>query len=176
MLFMGEEFGTQTPFLFFCDFEKGLAEAVAAGRRNEFVRFTQFSDPAARAGIPDPNAASTFERSRLDWKVLSESKPQEWLRFYRQLLNVRCCYIVPLLAGRCVVPARYETHGESGLIAEWGFADHAKLTLLANLGAKPAAGFSFPSATKIYSTDGLTESDAKPATLPAWSVAWFLES
>jgi maltooligosyltrehalose trehalohydrolase len=176
MLFMGEEFGTQTPFLFFCDFEKGLAEAIAAGRRNEFARFTQFSDPTARAGIPDPNAASTFEASQLDWKVLTESKPQEWLRFYRQLLNLRCRYIVPLLAGGCSVPARFEIHGETGLSVEWEFANHSKLTLLANLGAEPAAGFSFPDTTRIYSTDGLTESDAKMATLPDWSVAWFLES
>ena len=29
MLFMGEEFGAETPFLFFCDFENDLAEAVA---------------------------------------------------------------------------------------------------------------------------------------------------
>ena len=65
MLFMGEEFGTQTPFLFFCDFEKDLAAAVTAGRRNEFARFTRFNDPAARKGIPDPNAESTFEASRL---------------------------------------------------------------------------------------------------------------
>ena len=65
MLFMGEEFGTQTPFLFFCDFEKDLASAVTAGRSNEFARFTRFNDPEARKGIPDPNAQSTFETSRL---------------------------------------------------------------------------------------------------------------
>ena len=60
LLFMGEEFGAETPFLFFCDFEKDLAAAVTAGRRNEFARFVQFSDPAERERIPDPNAAGDF--------------------------------------------------------------------------------------------------------------------
>src|ERR1700723_3249814 len=87
--FMGEEFGAKTPFLFFCDFEKGLAPAVAAGRRNEFARFARFSDPDSRAGIPDPNVASTFEASRLDWGDLTEPRHREWLRFYRQLLKLR---------------------------------------------------------------------------------------
>ena len=41
LLFMGEEFGAQSPFLFFCDFEKDLAQAVTAGRRNEFAHFTR---------------------------------------------------------------------------------------------------------------------------------------
>jgi hypothetical protein len=107
---------------------------------------------------------------------LTESKPQEWLRFYRQLLNLRCRYIMPLLAGGCAVPAHYQIHGETELSAEWEFPNHAKLTLLANLGALPAAGFSCPAATKIYSTDGLAASEAKPAGLPPWSVAWFLQS
>ena len=54
LLFMGEEFGAETPFLFFCDFEKDLAAAVTAGRRNEFAHFARFNDPAERERIPDP--------------------------------------------------------------------------------------------------------------------------
>src|SRR5205807_7198077 len=101
LLFMGEEFGTETPFLFFCDFEKGLAEAVTAGRRNEFARFTRFNDPSARAGIPDPNAARTFENSRLDWNAIDERPHREWLRFYKNLLKLRCQHIVSRLSAGC---------------------------------------------------------------------------
>ena len=61
MLFMGEEFAASTPFLYFCDFGPELAAAVAAGRRREFQRFAAFTDEAAIARIPDPNAAATFE-------------------------------------------------------------------------------------------------------------------
>jgi 1,4-alpha-glucan branching enzyme len=39
LLFMGEEFGADTPFLFFCDFGPELAAAVTQGRRREFARF-----------------------------------------------------------------------------------------------------------------------------------------
>ncbi len=68
MLFMGEEWGAGTPFLYFCDFAGDLARAVTEGRRNEFGRFARFADAQARAAIPDPNALDTFQRSRLDWR------------------------------------------------------------------------------------------------------------
>ena len=45
MLFMGEEWGATSPFPFFCDFTGELAEAVRKGRREEFSRFPEFSDP-----------------------------------------------------------------------------------------------------------------------------------
>ena len=48
MLFMGEEFATTQPFLFFCDFGPELANAVTEGRRREFSRFAHFADPAVR--------------------------------------------------------------------------------------------------------------------------------
>src|SRR5581483_4126157 len=55
LLFMGEEIGATTPFLFFCDFGPELAAQVTKGRRAEFVRFEQFSSPEAQSRIPDPN-------------------------------------------------------------------------------------------------------------------------
>jgi maltooligosyltrehalose trehalohydrolase len=55
LIFMGEEFGAQTPFLFFCDFGRELAAKVTEGRRNEFCRFVRFRDPDLRAQIPDPS-------------------------------------------------------------------------------------------------------------------------
>ena len=44
LLFMGEEWGCQQPFLFFCDFEGELGEAVRKGRREEFSRFASFKE------------------------------------------------------------------------------------------------------------------------------------
>ena len=63
MLFMGEEWGTRAPFLFFTDHNPDLAKLVREGRRREFQKFAAFSDPARRETIPDPNAASTFTAS-----------------------------------------------------------------------------------------------------------------
>ena len=62
LLFMGEEWGCRQPFLFFCDFDGELGEAVRKGRREEFSRFASFKD-----SIPDPLAESTFKQCVLDW-------------------------------------------------------------------------------------------------------------
>ncbi|MGC2648098.1 MAG: DUF3459 domain-containing protein, partial [Candidatus Sulfotelmatobacter sp.] len=176
MLFMGEEFGTQTPFLFFCDFEKDLAAAVTAGRRNEFAHFTRFNDPEARKGIPDPNAESTFDASRLDWNDLEQPAHQDWLRFYRQLLKLRKEHILPRLSSACTIEARYTTREDLGLTAEWKFGDGAKLTLLANLGADPLAAATAPDGPILYASKGVREDEIKQGSLPPWSVVWFLES
>ena len=63
LLFMGQEWGAETPFLFFTDHHGELAEAVRQGRRREFAKFAAFADPIRRDKIPDPNAVATFDAS-----------------------------------------------------------------------------------------------------------------
>ena len=63
LLFMGEEWAASTPFLFFCDFQGDLAEAVRDGRRREFAAFFDRVED-----VPDPLDETTFVRSRLDWQ------------------------------------------------------------------------------------------------------------
>jgi len=175
LLFMGEEFGVKEPFLFFCDFENGLAEAVAEGRRNEFAHFVRFSDPDSRAGIPEPNAPTTFQASQLDWDDLTQPLHRDWLRFYRQLLKLRCQHIVPRLSDACATKARYEVYQECGLSAHWDFRDGSKLDLLANLGADSVTGLAPPTSHMIYASEDISEDALKQGMLPAWSVTWFLE-
>lgn len=93
MLFMGEEEGSESPFLFFTDFYDELADAVREGRRREFSKFAAFADEKARATIPDPNAASTFEAS------VPRPGPDApaWRAFYRDLLRLRRLHIIPRL-------------------------------------------------------------------------------
>ncbi|MGA8270191.1 MAG: malto-oligosyltrehalose trehalohydrolase [Candidatus Sulfotelmatobacter sp.] len=179
LLFMGEEFGAQTPFLFFCDFEKDLAAAVTAGRRNEFARFTRFSDPDSRKGIPDPSDPKTFEQSKLDWNAFGEAGRQEWLRFYKELLTLRSEHIVPRLLSGCEIKASYKACGSCGLTAQWEFPDGRKLILLANLGGESLSGVTPPADSQvIFSYSGACEeageSELKQGVLPSWSVVWFL--
>ena len=175
LLFMGEEFGAQTPFLFFCDFEKDLAAAVTAGRRNEFARFARFSNPATRQGIADPNAVRTFEISRLDWNTVAEPVHQEWLVLYRTLLTLRCRYIVPRLSLACGIKANYEARS-SKLTAEWNLSG-AKLTLLANLGTDSLSGVTLPDSPIIYASEDLQGNELlRRGALPPWSVVWLLQS
>jgi maltooligosyltrehalose trehalohydrolase len=175
MLFMGEEFGAETPFLFFCDFERSLAKAVTAGRRNEFAHFSRFNNPAERDRIPDPNSVETFEASRLRWDVTERPGHQDWLRFYRQLLKVRCQHVTSWLLAGCNVKAEYEIHGDRGLTVRWQFVDKS-LILIANLGPAPLLGLTFPLSQMIYASEEVNADSFERGTLPAWSVVWFLNS
>ncbi|MGA3103336.1 MAG: malto-oligosyltrehalose trehalohydrolase [Terriglobales bacterium] len=174
MLFMGEEFAAESPFFFFCDFEKDLASAVTAGRRNEFARFASFRDPAERERIPDPNASATFESSRLDWSKIGETQSEEWLGFYRRLLRLRREQIVPLLFSACVPVTDYKIEGDGSLVACWKFANNSELSLLANLGAVPLHDVRAPSASILYASEGTGKDELNSGILSPWSVVWSL--
>lgn len=176
MLFMGDEFGAKTPFLFFCDFEKDLAAAVTEGRRNEFAQLREFNDPKARQRIPDPNAVATFEASKLDWSSMDRPRHREWREFYRELLKKRREYIVPLISKSCVVHSHYETTADRGLTVNWKFGDGAELILFANLTPSPLAGPTLLAASNIYASPQMSARDFEGNTLPGWAVTWCLKS
>ena len=175
LLFMGEEFGADTPFLFFCDFEKNLATAVTEGRRNEFARFARFNDPAQRERIPDPSADTTFEASRLNWSDIEQPGHAEWLGFYRGLLTLRCQHIVPRLLTGCIVDANYEIQGDRGITVHWNFPRPAEeLILMANLG-DDSLSVSLPADSNvIFASDELSADALAQGMLPPLSVVWFL--
>ena len=176
LVFMGEEFGAETPFLFFCDFEGNLAAAVTAGRRQEFAHFPAFSDDSKRERIPDPNSIEAFQSSKLEWSVIEQPGHQDWLSFYRNLLNLRRLHIVPRLFPPCSIKANYETHKELGLTVQWEFSDRSKLILLANFGAEALSDMSVPSSPIIYASDKLSREALNKGTLAGWSAVWFLQS
>jgi maltooligosyltrehalose trehalohydrolase len=89
LLFMGQEWAASTPFLYFTDHHPGLGKLVTEGRRREFAAFPAFADPQARRRIPDPQARTTFEHSRLNWpEQASEPHASIW-RLSRALLAMR---------------------------------------------------------------------------------------
>ena len=152
---------------------------MTEGRRKEFARFARFNDPSAREEIPDPNAATTFEASRIDWDAIAQPRHQEWLRLYRQLLRLRSHHIVSRLsteADACAIKANYNTHADHGLTAIWHFLDGSKLTLIANLGASPLSEPTPLATHMIYASPEVGPGTLQRGTLPAWSVVWFLES
>jgi malto-oligosyltrehalose trehalohydrolase len=133
MLFMGEEFASTSPFLFFCDFGPELAAAVTAGRRDEFKRFARFRDPAARAAIPDPNTGATFTASKLDWTECENARGIEWLGFYRNLLAIRRDRVIPLLPSIREGGA-FDVLGDAALRVRWPLEDGRQLVLDADFG------------------------------------------
>jgi maltooligosyltrehalose trehalohydrolase len=86
MLFMGQEWGASTPFLFFTDHNDDLGRKITEGRRKEFSAFPEFSDPETRKRIPDPQALSTFEKSKLRWE---EAENSPTLALYKECLALR---------------------------------------------------------------------------------------
>ncbi len=85
MLFMGEEWGADTPWRFFSSFpDPELGRAVTEGRRQEFAAHGWDAEE-----IPDPQDPATVAASRLDWDEPARPREQELLGWYRTLLALR---------------------------------------------------------------------------------------
>jgi maltooligosyltrehalose trehalohydrolase len=146
LIFMGEEWGCKQPFLFFCDFDGELGEAVRNGRREEFKRFAGFKER-----VPDPLAETTFRRCVMRWK----DRDAGWLAHYKELLSLRAREIVPLASG----PGRYRMLGERAFEVTWD-----GLILIANCGDTPVVVDSFPERQPIWS-------NGAPGN--PWTVNWW---
>ncbi len=84
LLFMGEEYGEEVPFLYFISHgDPDLIEAVRQGRKAEFKAFQWQGYP------PDAQSPETFRRCQLNWQQRTEGKHQALLRFYQQLIQLR---------------------------------------------------------------------------------------
>lgn len=149
MLFMGEEWGCTTPFLFFCDFHDDLADAVREGRRKEFAKFASFQDPEKRKAIPDPNALSTFDRSRPDRGERATIDGRIWLDRTRTLLALRKRWLVPRLSDVHSLDAT--VIGEKAVLARWALDDGTILSIALNLSARESCTISEPE-TLLYSS------------------------
>ena len=88
MLFMGQEWGANTPFLYFTDMPGDLGRLIREGRAREFLQ-TNFATPENIGQMSDPQAEETFLRSKLDWSELERRGHQELLDLYRTGLKFR---------------------------------------------------------------------------------------
>jgi maltooligosyltrehalose trehalohydrolase len=85
LLFMGEEWGSTSPFQFFSSHpEPDLARATAEGRKREFAEHGWDADE-----IPDPQDPETFLRSKLNWDEIDDGDHARLRRIYRELLTLR---------------------------------------------------------------------------------------
>ncbi len=173
LLFMGEEFGAVTPFLYFCDFGPELAAAVTQGRRREFAGFARFAGAEAQAAIPDPNAPGTFASSRIDWGCLGEPRHARWLACYRRLLALRRDRIVPLLAGAAGHAGRYTVCAPGAVAMEWRLAHGSRLEIRLNLSARECAA-SPPPGALLHCEPAGAEAEFASGRLPPGAAACFL--
>jgi 1,4-alpha-glucan branching enzyme len=166
---MGEEWGADQPFTFFCDFGADLADKVREGRRREFAKFPEFHDEAARARIPDPCDAATFAVAVLDWKAPERPPYAEWLAEYRRLLALRAREIAPRLRGMGGHAGQWRVLGPRALRVDWRLGDGSELTLFANFGTDAVALAEPAQGRLIYATG-----EAPRAALAPFAAAFLL--
>lgn len=108
LLFMGQEYGEEAPFLYFVDHgDADLMAAVRKGRKEEFKDFLCKGEP------PDPAGEETFLRSRLNWEKRAEGHHKVLLEFYKTLIRLR--REIPAL--KALSRRRLDVHGlENGKI------------------------------------------------------------
>lgn len=168
MLFQGEEWGTRTPFLYFTDHaDASLGRAVSEGRRSEFAQFGW--EPES---IPDPQAPSTFEASKLDWSAVSSEEGARMLDWVRCLVGLRRTW--PELSDGRLDRVRVSFDAVAG----WFRMERGRLAVVANLGSW---GVTVACGTSPVETHGLVEGDSPGSGNGPWSnseaeaeVAWHL--
>ena len=84
LIFMGEEYGEQTPFQYFVSHsDKALSEAVRRGRQEEFAAFKW------KGGVPDPQAENTFSHSKINIQLHRHGHHRVLFDFYKGLIDLR---------------------------------------------------------------------------------------
>ncbi|MDB6167661.1 MAG: malto-oligosyltrehalose trehalohydrolase [Verrucomicrobia bacterium] len=119
LLFMGQEWASASPFLFFTDREEETPGAVLEGRKKEF------RENGLNLGIdemPNPEDPATFERSKLDWNRRNAGV----LALYRACLAERRRHLLPRerererwqagVVGDAVVVRYFQPEGDRALV------------------------------------------------------------
>lgn len=126
LIFMGEEYAEDNPFLYFIDHgDKDLVKAVQEGRKKEFKDFVGETAP------PDPASEKTFSDSRVSFDYQGDEKKAAMLNLYKTLIKFR--KTIPLLKpgersntratshGKTIVLTREDQQGK--LIAVFNFSE-----------------------------------------------------
>jgi maltooligosyltrehalose trehalohydrolase len=104
LLFMGEEYAEDSPFLYFVDHgDKDLIEGVREGRKNEFRDFIGDQDP------PDPADEATFLQSKLKWDFERHDHKTSMLDYYKEIISIRKKFTMLLPGDRRRFSARHTT-------------------------------------------------------------------
>jgi maltooligosyltrehalose trehalohydrolase len=175
LLFMGEEYGEEAPFLYFVSHDDpGLIDAVRRGRKEEFRAFRWSGEP------PDPQAESTFLRSKINWALRDTGRHRLLMEFYRELFWLRKA--TPPLARPDRNRLEVRAQDNSSVISVRSWTERIEVWCLFNFGKvdaeAPALDRSMRWEKLIDSTDGrwAGPGSALPERLCAYSVAVYRAS
>jgi len=136
MIFMGEEFGCEQPFHFFCNFEETLAKSVKQGRMKEFSKFSDSLNTNILTKIPDATSEEMFMESKIDWDKPATDQNLETFDFYRKMLEIRKKQIIPLIPKLLHSYTHFEIISDNLFFVKWKSKNGQILKLLANLSDK----------------------------------------
>ncbi|HBI26370.1 MAG TPA: malto-oligosyltrehalose trehalohydrolase, partial [Peptococcaceae bacterium] len=126
LIFMGEEYGEQNPFLFFTDHQDPeLKKAVSRGRKKEFKQF-------GWGEVPDPQDPETFYRSKLTPQKNWKEKNQQLFNFYRDMIKLRLSHPVLKRLDKDRLKAKVNSQNRVVQVHRW--ENGISLTALFNLG------------------------------------------
>lgn len=137
MLFMGEEYAVDSPFLYFVHHsDQQLIDAVKKGRQEEFK-------DSITADAPNPQALETFKKSKLDWNLLNQEKNRKILHYYKTLINLRKENTAFQKAGHKHLKV-WEYPEKNVLIYNISSNDDNSILMVANLSSRKQEGFNIP--------------------------------
>lgn len=160
MIFQGEEFAADSPFLYFADHtDPELKQAVTTGRRREHAH-----DVDTRI-VPDPESEQTFMHSKLDWHELRQPEHQAMLQWYRSLIQLRSAHPCLQDGRRDLVRIRYDS------ATGWLAMHRGVITLLFSFSKEVVTvPLEHKSQPLLISDDTVAITDGE-AELPPWSFA-----
>ena len=168
LLFMGEEWGSQQPFLFFTDHNEELSKLVCEGRRNEFADFAIFTDKESLEKIPDPNAESTFTNSGLHHEAHQSAEHQEWWSFYKLLLQFRSTELTPHLQGALSLGA--DILAEGAVTSAWTLGNEKTWRIYINFSKEDVVATPSWANSKLIFEYGVDKCKYETGKLPAKSI------
>lgn len=129
LLFMGEEFGADTPFYFFADHsDEALRASLREGRKHEFTAFNWGAEP------PDALDEKVFTACRLNWGQQRTGQHNLLLQWYTQLIALRKTYplltnpdkntiYVNVLAEKALEMRRHSSSGQQRMLCLFNFSE-----------------------------------------------------
>lgn len=122
LLFMGEEYGEDAPFLYFVSHsDRALIEAVRQGRKKEFHEFKWQGES------PDPQSTETFLKSKINWEKRNEGTHKILLDFYKKLITLRSTTPALLHADKKGLDADSMEKERVVLVRRWNDSSHVCL-------------------------------------------------
>jgi maltooligosyltrehalose trehalohydrolase len=84
LIFMGEEYAEDAPFLYFVSHtDPDLVKVVKEGREKDFAAFQEEGE------FIDPFSTDTFQKCKLNWEKRKEGKHKVMLELYQHLIQLR---------------------------------------------------------------------------------------